>query len=321
MPYLIGTDEAGYGPNLGPLVIAASVWRVPDALATADLYDALSGVVTRTATHTADAETIAIADSKTLYKSGGGLQGLERGLYTALALLGQTPAGWRACWQTLAPEDGEQLATFPGGAHFDRPLPLELDQTVLTRLVHAARQRFQETGIELVALRAKAVFPARFNELLDELGNKATLLSLQTLQLVRQELERCAGQPVLVQCDKHGGRSKYRSLLQTLFPEWVVEVYEETQARSRYRWGPPAERVEIRFAVHGEQFLPAALASMAAKYLRELAMLAFNTFWQQHVPGLRPTAGYPVDALRFQADIADSQARLQIPGRRLWRNR
>ena len=28
MTLLIGTDEAGYGPNLGPLVVAATAWRV-----------------------------------------------------------------------------------------------------------------------------------------------------------------------------------------------------------------------------------------------------------------------------------------------------
>ena len=28
MPYLIGMDEAGYGPNLGPLVVSASVWQM-----------------------------------------------------------------------------------------------------------------------------------------------------------------------------------------------------------------------------------------------------------------------------------------------------
>ena len=48
MGYLIGTDEAGYGPNLGPLVISASVWHVPRInslpdLARLDLYEQLSG--------------------------------------------------------------------------------------------------------------------------------------------------------------------------------------------------------------------------------------------------------------------------------------
>ena len=28
MRYLLGTDEAGYGPNLGPLVVAASAWEL-----------------------------------------------------------------------------------------------------------------------------------------------------------------------------------------------------------------------------------------------------------------------------------------------------
>src|SRR3954452_17751177 len=32
MGILIGMDEAGYGPHLGPLVIAATAWQVPDEL-------------------------------------------------------------------------------------------------------------------------------------------------------------------------------------------------------------------------------------------------------------------------------------------------
>ena len=40
MPYLVGTDEAGYGPNLGPLVVSATVWRV-DTLHDTDLYSRL----------------------------------------------------------------------------------------------------------------------------------------------------------------------------------------------------------------------------------------------------------------------------------------
>ena len=30
MSYLLGTDEAAYGPKLGPLVVSVTVWRVPD---------------------------------------------------------------------------------------------------------------------------------------------------------------------------------------------------------------------------------------------------------------------------------------------------
>ena len=30
MGILIGMDEAGYGPNLGSLVVAATAWEVPD---------------------------------------------------------------------------------------------------------------------------------------------------------------------------------------------------------------------------------------------------------------------------------------------------
>ncbi len=78
---------------------------------------------------------------------------------------------------------------------------------------------------------------------------------------------------------------------------------------------------EVRFAAGGEAFLPAALASMASKYLRELAMRALNDYWGGHVERLRPTAGYPVDARRFKAQIAERQAQLGIADRVLWRNR
>jgi hypothetical protein len=111
-----------------------------------------------------------------------------------------------------------------------------------------------------------------------------------------------AGQ-ILVHCDKHGGRDRYGALLQNRFPEHLVEVYGEGRSLSVYRWGPPSRRAEFRFVAKGESFLPSALASMVAKYLRELAMKAFNQFWLQRVAGLKPTAGYPGDASRFLADI------------------
>ena len=53
-----------------------------------------------------------------------------------------------------------------------------------------------------------------------------------------------------------------------------------------------------------------ALASIVSKAVREHWMDAFNAHWQARMPGLRPTAGYPVDAARFRLEIeAQCQAR------------
>jgi hypothetical protein len=77
----------------------------------------------------------------------------------------------------------------------------------------------------------------------------------------------------------------------------------------------------MHFRAGGESFLPAALASMTAKYLRELAMGAFNAFWQTRINGLKPTAGYPLDARRFKHEIAAVQTALGISDHLLWRQR
>jgi len=50
-------------------------------------------------------------------------------------------------------------------------------------------------------------------------------------------------------------------------------------------------------------------------------MQAMNAFWCGRIYGLRPTAGYPVDARRFKASIATVQAELGIDDAVLWRER
>ena len=88
MAYLIGTDEAGYGPNLGPLVISATAWRVPDQSWNVDLYESLSDVITG-ARGRLRSDKLWVADSKQLYKPGAGLAALEsRQLGVAVGLAG-----------------------------------------------------------------------------------------------------------------------------------------------------------------------------------------------------------------------------------------
>src|SRR5262245_14182479 len=107
MVFVLGTDEAGYGPNLGPLCIAASAWQLPDDAPSDGLYDRLATVV---ASQVAlDCPKLKIADSKVLYKAGGSLALLERGVLVALACLDRLPRQWRDIWSALDSESVMQI--------------------------------------------------------------------------------------------------------------------------------------------------------------------------------------------------------------------
>lgn len=320
MPYLIGTDEAGYGPNLGPLVVSVTVWQVPDPPETVDLYQRLADVI---ASRPAVRETrLVMADSKELYKPRGSLRHLERGLLTALRLVHQqTPGDWQQLWEFLQADERGHRHQIPWYAGYQLPLPLVCDAQQLATEAEQLQQTLAAQNIALRAVRSRVVFPQQFNEQVALQGSKGIVLSRVTLQLMADALAALEPEPVLAICDKHGGRNQYQALLQQAYPDVLVEVHGESREESVYRWGPPAARIEARFRTKAEAYLPAALASMACKYLRELSMRAFNDYWTSHVADLRPTAGYPVDARRFKEAIAIRQRELGIADTILWRQR
>ncbi len=335
MTYLIGTDEAGYGPNLGPLVISATVWEVPEGVRAGDLYRLLEGAVTapkhagagdgippgrRRSDPLQDGlAPIVIGDSKALYQSGKGLGLLERGLLAAIAVLGR-PARWcREVWAALAPDAAEARRAIPWYADHDRPLPQHAEPEEIQHLGHILQDGLAAAGVRLLAIRSRAVFEDEFNRLVQRHESKGTALSHATLELLVQLVGPLPAGPIAVLCDKHGGRDHYAALLGEAFPGRLIEICGEGRQQSVYRFGPPERRLEVRFQTKAESHLPAALASMASKYLRELAIEGLNDFWCRRVPGLVPTAGYPADARRFKTAIAAAQAELGIPDQQLWR--
>jgi ribonuclease HII len=341
MTYLVGTDEAGYGPNLGPLVISATLWEVPEGVRSQDLYGRLSEVIASSPplkgtqlfsrkelrplgsrqSGQEGAGKVVLADSKALYQSGHGLAALERGLLAALAVLGRRPTRWQEAWDALAPESGPARRAAAWYRGFDRPLPLDADPADVEPLADALRRGLAACGVRLIAIHSRAILEEEFNRLVHEEGSKATVLSRATLGLVARLIEPLDQGPIAVLCDKHGGRNRYADLLGQCFPEWFVGVHGENRQRSVYRFGPAERRIEFSFVSKGESHLSAALASMASKYLREAAMLALNDFWCGRVPGLMPTAGYPADARRFKSAISAAQRELGIEDDRLWRRR
>ena len=85
MAIVAGIDEAGYGPLLGPLVVSATAFRVPDDAAQADLWERFSPAVTRQATRKSG--RVRVDDSKAMHKGGKGVRALEENLLPFLNLL------------------------------------------------------------------------------------------------------------------------------------------------------------------------------------------------------------------------------------------
>ncbi len=323
--YLIGTDEAGYGPNLGPLVISVSVWELfpgdgDDNSGKHDLYERLAGAIASNRSRKKDGP-IAIADSKKLYKPKGGLGHLEQAVLTAWKLLERPVDGVADFFDAADPRSREDRQSLPWAADYSHGLPLDLNEKELDRSESLLRSTLEQTRTRLVDLRSRIVYPRRFNQLVDRYDSKGLALSRLTLGLIAEAISQCDDGPIDVVCDKHGGRNRYADLLSDFFPEEFIEVYEESRERSLYRFGPSTRRASFLFQAKGESFLPAALASMMSKYLRELAMRAFNAYWSREMPGLRPTAGYPQDARRFREETAERWAGLGIDEETIWRKR
>ena len=328
MGYIVGTDEAGYAPNLGPLVISATVWSVPGEPRAADLYKLLGKAVAKTPPKPARKKSpdpsvprrLVLADSKVVYRPPEGLGSLELGVLATLAFGGHRPGCWRELWKVLDRRSAGELDRFPWHVDYDCRLPVAADVEHVDRLAARLTAEAEKAEVALLAVRSRAIFADDWNALTDE-HNKSTALSLLTFELLGEVLAALPPAPVAVICDKHGGRNFYRPLLQEYVASHVVEVYGEGRNESIYRWGPDGQRTEVVFRVNAERYLPCAVASMTSKYLREVAMRPFNGYWARHVPDLRPTAGYPLDAGRFKADIAAAQAALGISDQVLWRNR
>jgi ribonuclease HII len=340
MGLLVGMDEAGYGPNFGPLVVSAVAWEVPGDPRTIDLWREFAAVAAQAVPK--DGSHLQVADSKAVYSPARGLEQLERSVLSSLyvqrgcavlkadrAVSHDTgravPQGYRELCHRVSLAPAGDLDSEPWFAGADLPIPVGAaaggDAGVFAdlRLAEAWLELCLSRGIRLRAMCADIVLTRRFNEQTARLDSKGMALSEISMNVLRNVLAQCADAdgPVLIHADKHGGRNRYHEFLPIAFDDAFVCCLRESAECSAYR----VDRAEIRFETKSERYLPVALASMLSKYVRELSMLLFNQFWCARIPGLQPTAGYPGDAQRYRESIAPVQRELGISDADLWRNR
>lgn len=314
MARLIGMDEAALAPNLGPFVSALTVWDVPARPRSFDFWNTFAEVLTNLPG--SDEMRLLIADSKQVFQPQRGYAALEHGVLAALRLLGHEPESFDELCGVLTSDTDcvhptENSVHWYDGKQFGLPSH-DHDFSI----VDEWQKCCEKHGVRLVAIKAAIVEPRRFNQMIRDCDNKSLVVSRIAFRLLRSVWNPDDTETFIV-ADKHGGRNRYDELLSEVLDGEMIFRVKEGAERSDYKVGKTVLRFQPRAEEHG----PVALASMTAKYVRELAMTQFNRFWAGHIDGLKPTQGYPLDAHRFRKQIADTQKQLAISDDDLWRCR
>lgn len=323
-----GIDEAGYGPLLGPLCVAATVIEIDSIDGAAedvrppDLWTALRSAVSASPSQK---DRIAIADSKRLKGAKEGkahpLRHLERGVLGARLAAGEA----------LPADDGElfagigvdAIAPVARSPWYEHPVPLPLAASAESLAIAGNRLRVaaRSAGLRFGAIECLAVDGAEFNRRVATCPKSDLNFGL-AMRLVDRLWTSHAARHPRVAIDRQGGRAHYREHLAESFPGAKIRILGESDAVSRYRLEDHRGPITLSFEVECEsRHLPAALASMTAKFVRELHMERLNRYFRSLLPDVKPTAGYVEDGRRFLGEVRPTLRRLGIPEAHLVRSR
>lgn len=306
MAVIVGIDEAGYGPLLGPLVVSATAFTVPDELLKADMWKVLDKAVGKAKRGLSG--RVLITDSKKAYTKSSGVGHLRRSVLASLVCCGgdagfcgtageMLRAVCPGCYGRLGPYawydglDGLSLGADKGD--------VEIAASVLGKALGG-----NAMSIRSVASRCLDV--GYYNGQVELVKNKSNVLFTALCGLIKEVCDGAGSdEEMQVIVDRQGGRVRYGGPLMRMFPGMELSILRESEEMSSYEMIVGGKKMRLHFTMKADQhFLPVSLASMISKYVREVMMESINNYFQGFCPDIKRTAGYWQDGLRFVADIA-----------------
>lgn len=321
--WLAGLDEAGYGPKLGPMVIAMATLRSEEPIEGTAPWTLLAPTVGPGGRGSVG---MPVADSKKLHRPGkGDLSRLEEAVLSFVAVeRGSIPTTFRDLLDHLTADRSDYLETYPWYQDANIALPVSLDPLALSGSVRRLERSLDQARLSVAEIRAIPLEVVEFNSRVAEKGSKGIVDAWAMGRFLKWLWKQSDRDAIEAWTDRLGGRERYGPLLYPLFKGAKFDVITQQREKQIYRATSPDSKrsLTIRFQKDGEsQCFCTALASMTAKYLRELHMHLLNRWWQGHLPELHPTAGYPQDAPRFIAEVEAKRLSLGIPEELLIRSR
>lgn len=307
MAILVGIDEAGYGPLMGPLVVSATALELSENQVSQNLWDVLRLSVAQRPRGSSG--RIVIGDSKKLHKKLGDNGLLSRGVLAFQGVL-QEMAFAESTGDLLASLDRQiesLMAEYPWYHDVWQTWPIGHDPADVRMAAKALQLDLTKNKMKVRALWARVVPVGRFNQLVQAVDNKASVLFSLASEHVSRAWQEFAPENVQIVLDRQGGRSHYRAHLQRVFPDLKMRIIRETDQVSSYELIEGSRTMRLHFATKADdRQLPVALASMTSKLVRELFMEMVNRYFTERCPAVKPTAGYYQDGKRFLQDLAQA---------------
>ncbi len=319
MAVLIGIDEAGYGPLLGPLTVTCTAFMLPDELLRADMWELLASSVSKQKKNLRG--RMLITDSKKAFDRKGGLGHLERTSLAAMHSIGIKPESLLELLSAVSPDVISRLGRYPWYGTLDkvRIAPPNSDYSIAAG---AFKKNAGEKGISLIGVHSQVFDVGHYNEMVEKVQNKASVLFTGVCRHIEWAFRHFGEQNLQIVVDRQGGRSRYLSVLSRMFPGTEGRILKETETDCSYELTEGSRKMRIHFVVKADdKFLPVSLASIISKYIRELMMERINNYFMNLNSGICCTAGYWTDGTRFLQDIEKLLPELNINRNLLVRTR